>query len=271
MPVNGRRVPRHPAWNIWNCIRVAVIAGFVASAVASLGAGCAGVRESASTERIRVGGIEAPSRQDGSKTVAGKREQLATPLSVGEVRDRRSQPEELGRGAVSSWNPLLGTWVGTPTGPNWIPVPTPDSKALKLEESGALTTTFRSDAAKVLENEGLTVISASPPREKSAPLRLDLEIIEATALSKGNLRTFLDKGAIVVSFGFSATLVDTLTEDVLWRGWFGRKDTMEARYFSRGKYEEALNKVYRKALEDFGKEASGGIVAKILVERSGEY
>ena len=71
-------------------------------------------------------------------SVVGKREHLATPLSVGEVRDRRSQPEELGRGAVSSWNPLLGTWVGTPTGPNWIPLPTPDSKALKLEESGEL-------------------------------------------------------------------------------------------------------------------------------------
>lgn len=266
MPVDGRRDRRHPGRNFLDGCRVAIVVLLVASAVTTLGGGCSGLREMATTERIQVGGIEFPSRLDGKKSAPGQRGLPVVPLSLGEVRDRRIRAEDLGQGAVSSWNPLLSTTIAF-----GIPTPTPDPRSLKLEEAGELKATFRSDAARVLESEGLSIVSATPPREKSVPLRLDLEILEASAFSRGDVRTFLDKGTIVVSFGFSATISDAMTEDVLWRGWFGRKETMEARYFSRGKYEQALNQVYRKALEEFGKEASGGLAAKILLERRGEY
>ncbi len=264
MPVGRRRVWRHPVLKFRNFCCLAMVALLFTSAVATLGGGCAGVREWATTERIRVGGIGVSSGQDGAKPAASKRALHAVPLSMGEVRDRRIRPEDLGRGAVSSWNPLLSTSIAF-----GIPTPTPDSRSLKLQESSALKTTLRSDAARVLESEGLSIVSATHSREKSFPLRMDLEILKITAFSTGDVRSFLDKGKIVVSFGFSATVVDAMTKHVLWRGWFGRENTMDTRYFSRAKYEEALNHVYRKALEDLGKEVSGGFVAKILEERSG--
>ncbi len=253
----GNRDPGHGR-------HVAVLVVLAVSAIASLGAGCAGVREWLSTEKIRVGGIDVPSRPETAISAVDNRALPLTSLLMGEVRDRRNRPEYLGQGAVSSWNPLLGTWVPTANGPNLVPLPTPDSRILKLQEGGALRTTFRADAAKILEGEGISAISTPPPAEKSPSLRLDLEILEATALSEGRLSTFLDKGTIVASFGFSAIIVEAKTGDVLWRGWFGRKETMEARYFSAKKYEKALNQVYRQALEDFAREASGGLLAKIV-------